>query len=130
MARSTEAQLELRIATLYEMIVKGCSRAYILRFTAEQWELESRQTDTYLAIVSERIQNTYGIDYKKTILSNHLAQLEDLYAKNYTIEDFRECRNIIESRNKLLGLNEVTKSEVVLTTRNIINLGSGIDPEK
>lgn len=114
MAKGTDAEIELRIATLYEMIVKGCSRAYILRYSADKWNIEERTVDTYLANVRDIIKETYGQEYKETILNNHLAQLEDLYAKNYIIEDFRECRTIIESRNKLLGLNAAEKTETTI----------------
>ena len=109
MAKGTDAEIELRIATIYEMIVKGCSRAYILRYSADNWNIEERTVDSYLSKVRDLIKETYGDEYKESILNNHLAQLEDLYIKNYTIEDFRECRNIIESKNKMLGLNAAEK---------------------
>jgi hypothetical protein len=112
MAKATDAEIQLRIAILYEMIVKGCSREYIVRYSSEKWNIGDRQVDDYLKLVRNKIQNTYGQEYRETILNNHLAQLENLYAKNYIIEDFRECRSIIESRNKLLGLNEATKIEI------------------
>jgi len=52
------------------------------------------------------------------LIEKQLAQLDNLYVKNYTIEDFRECRNIIESKSKLLGLNAPSK----------ITLGGGEKP--
>lgn len=107
--KSTDAELELRIAIIYEMVVKGASRKYIVRYGSETWKISSRQIDDYLKRVYEDIKETYGEDYKKDILSKQLAQLDDLYVKNYTIEDFRECRNLIESKNKLLGLNAPDK---------------------
>jgi len=119
MSKATDAEIELRIATLYEMVTKGCSRAFIVRFTAENWKIEERQTNSYLMTVKDKIKNTYGQEYKETILSNHLAQLENLYEKNYTIEDFRECRNIIDSRNKLLGLNAVQKTDITTNGESI-----------
>lgn len=114
--KSTHAEIELRIATIYEMVVKGCSRKYIIRFGSEKWNVSSRQIDDYLKRVYEEIKETYSIDEKKELVSKQLAQLEDLYVKNYTIEDFRECRNIIESRAKMLGLNEAEKIEVKNTS--------------
>lgn len=120
MAKSTDAEIELRIATLYEMIVKGSSYVYIVRYASTEWKISSRQVDTYILKAKEQIKETYGQEYKETILSNHLAQLENLYEKNYTIEDFRECRNIIDSRNKLLGLNAPDK--ITLGGENIIKI--------
>jgi len=112
MKKSTDAEIEIRVAKIYEFICKGFDYTYMVRHASIAWKISSRQLDTYILKAKEQIKNTYGQDYKETILSNHLAQLEDLYIKNYSIDDFRECRSIIESRNKLLGLNEATKIEI------------------
>lgn len=109
--KSTDAEIELRIATIYEMVVKGASRKYIVRYGSETWKISSRQIDDYLKRVYEEIKETYGKEYKENLMSKQLAQLDDLYVKNYTIEDFRECRNLIESKSRLLGLNEPIKIE-------------------
>ena len=114
--KSTNAEIEIRLATIYEMVVKGCSRKYIVRFCAENFNIEERQVDTYLRKTNIEIKKTFNENYKKSVLSKHLAQLEDLYMKNYTIEDFRECRNIIDSRNKLLGLEAPKRVNTDITT--------------
>lgn len=132
--KSTNAEAELRLATIYEMVVKGCSRKYIVRYCAEKFDIESRQVDVYLQKVNEEIKNTFGKEYKENLLEKHLSQLENLYAKNYAIEDFRECRNIIDSKNKLLGLGEYNTKKIDHTTGgekiNILNLGQGIKPKE
>jgi len=110
--KSTNAEIELRIATIYEMVVKGCSRKMIVRYGSETWKISSRQIDDYLKLVYEEIKLTYGQDYKEKLIEKQLAQLDDLYIKNYTIEDFRECRNLIETKSKLLGLNEPDKTSI------------------
>ena len=109
--KSTDAEIELRLATIYEMVVKGASRKYIVRYCSENYQISSRQVDEYLKRTYEEIKNTFGQQEKEDLISKQLAQLEDLYVKNYTIEDFRECRNIIESKSKLLGLNAPTQTE-------------------
>ena len=116
--KSTNAEIELRIATIYEMVVKGCSRKMIVRYGSETWNISSRQIDDYLKIVYEEIKSTYGQDYKEKLIEKQLAQLDDLYVKNYTIEDFRECRNLIETKSKLLGLNEPDKQSISLNNYN------------
>lgn len=120
--KSTDAEIELRLAIIYEMVVKGASRKYIVRYSAETWNLASRQVDEYLKRVYDEIKETYGEEYKKDILSKQIAQLDDLYVKNYTIEDFRECRTIIESKSKLLGLNEPIKIAVTdFNLKDVLN---------
>jgi len=110
--KSTDAEVELRIATVYEMVVKGAARKYIVRYGSETWNVSSRTIDEYLNRVYLEIKETFGQEYKESIISKQLAQLDDLYVKNYTIEDFRECRNLIETKSKLLGLNEPDKTNV------------------
>lgn len=107
--KGTNAEIELRIATVYEMVVKGCSKKYILRYCAENFNIETRQTEHYLKRVHDDIKENYGEKYKEDLIEKQLAQLDNLYVKNYTIEDFRECRNVIESKSKLLGLNAPSK---------------------
>jgi hypothetical protein len=113
--KSTDAEVELRIATVYEMVVKGCSRKYIVRYASENWNVSSRTVDEYLKRVYDEVKETFSSEQKELLIAKQLAQLEELYMKNYTIEDFRECRNIIESRSKLLGLNEASKVDFHIT---------------
>jgi len=112
MAKATDAEILLRINTIYEMVVKGASRKYILRYCSENFNIESRQVDEYLKRVYQDIKDTFTVKDKTDLICKQLAQLDDLYVKNYTIEDFRECRSIIESRSKLLGLNEADRIDV------------------
>jgi hypothetical protein len=115
MAKSTDAEIQLRLATIYEMVAKGCTRKYIVRYCSENYKISDRQVDEYLSRVYEEIKNTFDSETKELILSKQLIQLEELYMKSFTIEDFRECRNIIETRAKMLGLNAPTKSENINT---------------
>jgi hypothetical protein len=109
--KSTNAEIELRIATVYEMYLKGCSRPYIVRYGSEIWGITDRQIDEYLERAKQILKENFGLKYKEELLSKHLAQLDDLFVKNYTIQDFRECRNLIETKNKFLGLDAPTKQE-------------------
>lgn len=120
--KSTDAEIELRIATVYEMVIKGASRKYIMRYCAENWNLASRQVDTYLKRVDIQIKKTYNDKYRESLIQKQMAQLDDLYVKNYTIEDFRECRSIIESRSKMLGLNAADKIDQNIKIDANINL--------
>lgn len=102
--KATIAESELRTALVYEMIVKGCNKNYIVRFCTEKYKIRLRQIEVYIAKATEQIKINYGEKYKEDIIAKHLAQLDDLFVKNYTIEDFRECRNLIESKNKMLAI--------------------------
>ena len=127
--KATDSEVKIRLSLIYDMIVKGMSRKYIVRYCAEKWGLASRQVDVYLKRVYAEIKTTYGDSYKKNILSKQLAQLDDLYVKNYTKKDYRECRVIIESKSKLLGLNEPEKLNLN-TTFDITKLYKGNDNDR
>lgn len=110
--KTTAADVERRVSAVYEKVIRGWTRRRILRFSAEEWQLSGRQTDTYIQRVNEEIKKTYGADHRKRLLQGQMAKLDHLYHKNYDRKDYKECRGIIESVNKLFGLNEAVKIEV------------------
>lgn len=110
--KSTNAEIELRVSIIYDMIIKGCSRKEIVQFGSNKWNITNRQVDDYIAKANNDIKEVYGQDYKEMIINKQLAQLDDLYNKNYQLNDLRECRNLIESKSKLLGLNAPIKTDI------------------
>lgn len=109
--KPTGTDVNKRISMVYEMIIKGASRPFILRYAAEKWDLKERQIDTYIkkahSVIIDEAQRI-----KEDLLDKCVTRLEDLYKKNYTVEDFRECRNIIADKRKLFGLDEPIKKQV------------------
>lgn len=118
--KGTKAEVELRVQTVYEMILKGATRPFIIRYAAEKWDLSERTVDEYMCRARDIIRETFEDRDRERLIIDTIAKLSDLYVKNYTIEDFRECRNILESRSKLLGLNEADKIDVVTEARPIL----------
>lgn len=118
--KGTKAEVELRVQTVYEMILKGATRPFIMRYAAEKWDLSERTVDEYMCRARDIIRETFEDRDRERLIIDTIAKLSDLYVKNYTIEDFRECRNILESRSKLLGLNEADKIDVVTEARPIL----------
>lgn len=127
--KATLAESELRTALVLEMLIKGCSRSYIIQYCAKNYNLRTRQIDVYIAKANAEIKETYGEKYKENIIEKHLAQIDNLYVKNYTIEDFRECRNLIESKNKMLGLG-MTNVRLSGDAKNPIELNGNSEERK
>lgn len=119
--KATDAEIQIRINTIFDMVVKGISRKNIVRYCAENFKIESRQVDEYLSRVYDEIKETYSKEDKEKLISKQMAQLDDLYLKSYNNEDYRECRSIIESRSKLLGLNAPDKTDVTTNGKEISN---------
>ena len=63
-------------------------------------------------VLSDIMQN--DLELEKNLALN---RLDALYSMNFKIHDFRECRNIIETRARILGYNaaESVKVEVSAT---------------
>jgi len=101
--KATELELKTRIDTVFEMVIKGCSNDFIFRYVAENFQVGERQTENYIRKAKTKIKELNSNEKQEELIDLAIAQINDLYQKNYTIQDFRECRNVIESRAKLLG---------------------------
>ena len=108
--KSTNAEIELRVATVAEMIIKGQKRNNIVRYSSENWKIGERQAEKYIVKAWEKIEQNTDIDVKKEIKLQR-ARFEDLYQKSYNIQDYRECRQVLDSIAKLIGLNSPEKHD-------------------
>ena len=106
--KASIAEYEIRVDTVAEMLVKGCKRPEILRYSASTWDISVRQTDEYIANARSRIDEVNAESLKEQV-SIALARYNDLIKKNYQIQDYRECRAVQDSINKLLGLEAAIK---------------------
>lgn len=109
--RSTEIETNQRVTEMAKAILSGYSnRRNLFQYVSENfdWNVSERQLDNYLKAAREIINEiaSNDLDLEKNIALN---RLDALYTMNYKIHDFRECRNVIESRAKMLGLNAAEK---------------------
>lgn len=101
--------LNLTIDTIVEMLIKGCSRADIIRYSEQTWSATEGDTDLYIARALKKIKATNILDIEDS-LELAIARYNDLYKKNYQIQDYRECRAVQDILNKLLA-EEVRRKE-------------------
>lgn len=104
-------EIEKRIFSIYQILLQGYTkRRFILQYVSEKtdWNLDERQIDNYIKKAKELILEKFedDIDFEKRL---SLQRFEQLYTMNYKIQDYKECRSIIEARCKLLGINAPTK---------------------
>ena len=114
MSKATQAETELRIQTVVEMLYKQQPRQSIVRFASENWNVGERQVDNYISRATKCIKESRVIDHE-FLSSNYRLALQDLYSKNYRIQDYRECRMLIELMGRMDGMfnNEVKQDTVV-----------------
>lgn len=113
--KASEFELEKRIDIVCEMLIKGLSNSQMFRYVSEKtnWGVSTRQVENYIATAKGKIKNS---DNDKGFeIQRAKRRLEKLYQKNESIEDFKECRAIIDTSAKLFGWNEPEKSETEMT---------------
>ena len=117
----TDAEKNIRVNETAKAMLNGyVNRRILIQYLSEtfKWDVVERTYDTYIKEAKELLSviDENELTFEKSLALN---RLDALYTMNFKIHDFRECRNIIESRAKILGINAPTeiKSE---TTQTII----------
>lgn len=113
MSKSTDAEISKRVATVAQMLITGQNRQDILRYCSEKYEISERQGENYISKANVMIAELHeqDVDYYRKLI---LARQEDLYNRNFKIQDYRECRQVLQDIAKLLGANEPDKADVNL----------------
>lgn len=116
--KSTNIDLEKRCGVIAELLIKGYARSQIIKITNDpkkgyNWDVSTRQIDTYIARAKEMIQEDAQGD-KKDYFNLAVMRYNDLYKKNYDLEEYKECRGVQDSFNKLVGIAESEKTEMTI----------------
>lgn len=106
--KSTDVEVNERVMLIAKAMLEGyTNRRILLQYLSEKydkWGKQDRMVDIYIAsakeIIADIMQN--DLEFEKNLALN---RLDALYSMNYKIHDFRECRNIVEVRAKILGYN-------------------------
>ena len=119
MAKATNAEIEMRIATVLSLLMRGKTRAEIVRYGANKWELESRQIDEYLSRAKERLQ-----EENKSTFEHDLAlargRISYLYDKAIGNEDYGLARVINQDFIGLTGVKAPDKLDVKMDVIEVI----------
>ena len=110
--KATDFEKEQRIDLVCEFLIKGLSRSQMFKYVQNKtkWGISLNMLDRYVAEAKEKIKNS---DNDKGFeIQRAKRRLEKLYIKNEDIEDFKECRAIIDTSAKLFGWNEAEKHDV------------------
>jgi hypothetical protein len=96
------------------LLAKANNSSAICRHLIKKHGIKDRQAKNYIANARQEIVKRF----KPELTSEKLIagiRFQDLYQKNYIKGDYKECRAVQESFNKLFGINEPEKSEENLT---------------
>lgn len=109
--KSSDQQIEYRIEVIIGLLCRFMSRRQIVHYVSKKtdWSVTPRQVDNYIKRAKEIIKEKADPDEISGMLRKNF---EMLYKKNMQIEDYRECRAVLESIAKLTGINEPGKVEL------------------
>jgi hypothetical protein len=109
--KSDSSEMDKRINIIYLMLLQGFQRKQVIQYCAENFKIGERQTDEYLGKAREIIKSNIDCDTsnKKNEILN---QFYDLYQKNYKLEDYRECRNLLMSISAILGVEAPRRTDI------------------
>lgn len=109
--KSDSSEMDKRVNIVYLMLLQGFQRKQIIQYCADNFQIGERQTDEYLGKAREIIKSNIDCDTssKKNEILN---QFYDLYQKNYALEDYRECRNLLTNISNILGVEAPKKTDI------------------
>ena len=101
--RSTQAELHLRRNTVYGMLADGASRASIVQFAAETWNVTERQADTYIKDARLLIEKECDLS-RPAFLAESLAGLRAVRLAASRRGQHQVVVNAIRLQAELVGL--------------------------
>jgi hypothetical protein len=108
--KSTNAEVEERVTTVYRMLIAAASRHEILRHGSVTWEVTERQVEEYIARATKRL-SALAAFVRDEEFGKVRARFEDLYRKNLKAHDLKEAHSVLTDEAKLLDLYGPTKVE-------------------
>lgn len=108
--KSTKAVLRLRVDMVEELLIRGASPGQIMRYSAENWKVGSRQTEYYIQFAHKRLEKASHVVRSEQV-GKAIRRYDSLYNKAIESGDFTEARNCQRAMDRLLGLEAPTKFE-------------------
>jgi hypothetical protein len=100
----------MRIEDIRNQMLKGMvSRTDILRYITEKYGIKEDQIDKDVAKAKDLIRQSLDNTDRNFLIAQSIERYNILYYKNFKLQDYRECRQIVGDINKLFGLNEPEK---------------------
>lgn len=113
MSRVTDAEVEMRVREILDLLLLGSTRAEILRYcTNRGWGVQSRQIDIYMAQAKEEIHEISRVTATET-MSLILKNLWYLYKKCLDKDDLGGARTALMDIAKLKGMAQETVTHLI-----------------
>ena len=103
MAKSTKAAKEYRVSTVYGLLVDGKSRWDIVQFCANEWDIQPRQADNYIAEARQKIEQDCSIS-RQDLLAETIAGLRQIRNKAESKGQYQVAVNSLKLITELVGI--------------------------
>ena len=104
MARSTAAEVNFRIDTVYGLLTEGQSRGQIVQFCANQWKIDNRQADNYIKRARIRLEQDADMA-RPAWLAEALGRLRTYEQSAYKKGQTQAALNAVQLQAKLIGFD-------------------------
>ena len=101
--KSTNAEAQFRTNTVYGLLVDGRSRADIIQFAAENWQISDRQADTYIQKARVKIEQDCELS-RPQFLAEALAGLRSIRQQAERRGQMQVAINALRLQAELVGL--------------------------
>ena len=103
LARSTAAEVNFRVDTIYGLLTEGMSRGQIVQFCAKQWNLQNRQADEYIQRARIRLEEDAAMT-RPSWIAEALGRLRTYEQSAYKRGQTQVALNSVQLQAKLIGL--------------------------
>lgn len=103
MARSTASETQFRVQTVYGLLCDAKSRAEIIQFAAENWQVSDRQADNYIQKARELLDKDAELT-RPAFLAECLARLRSYEAQAARRGQMQVAINSVRLQAELVGL--------------------------
>ena len=101
--RSTKSELSLRTDTIYGMLCEGKSRANIILFTSEVWDVTERQTDNYIAEARKKLELDCAMT-REAFMAEALAGYREIRDASFRRGQLMCSKQALDAMVQLVGL--------------------------
>ena len=103
--KSTRSEVLLRIDTIYGMLCEGKSRANIILYTSEVWDVTERQTDNYLAQARKRLEQDCAMT-REAFMAEALAGYREIREASFRRGQLMCSKQALDAMVQLVGLTK------------------------
>lgn len=103
--KSDAAEIDRRIHTVVKLLSSAKTSSYVLRFCAEEWGVQKRQAENYLARAREIIRADYSVD-RHDFLGSRLALLDEIIESSIRTKQHSNAVGALKLQAQLTRLLE------------------------